>query len=115
MHLVGFGPECVRKGCVDEELADKALGHDIEGVGDSVVNLLLALDPSASRYGIDEHSLKLPLRAKHWRLECRYMATGKPELIEKTVGAVVEEARAFVDGCVADLWCDGVLPAESLR
>src|SRR5688572_21343969 len=87
LHLAGFGPECVRKGCVDEAITDKALGHDIEGSDDPTVDLLLALDPSASRYGIDEHSLKLPHRAKHWRVECRYRATGEPELIEKTVAA----------------------------
>jgi hypothetical protein len=115
LHLAGFGPECARKGCLDEEMADKALGHDIEGADDPTVDLLLALDPSASRYGIDGHTSKLPHRAKHWHLECRYMATGEPGQIEKAVAAVVEEARAFVDGCVVDLWRDGALPTGSLR
>lgn len=115
LHLAGFGPECARKACVDEEIADKALGHDIGGADDPTVDLLLALDPSASRYGIDEHTLKLPHRAKHWSVECRYMATGEAERIEKDVAAVVDEARSFVDGCVADLWRDGALPAGSLR
>lgn len=115
LHLAGFGPECARKGCVDEGIADKALGHDIAGADDSVVNLLLALDPSASRYGFDGHARQLPLRAKHWTADCRYMATGEPRLREEIVSAVVEEARAFVDSRVADLWCDGALPAGSLR
>lgn len=115
LHLAGFGPECARKAYVDEGIADKALGHDIEGADDPVVDLLLALDTSASRYGLDGHTLELPHRAKHWSPECRYMATGEPELIEKTVAAVVKEARAFVDGCVANLWCDGALPSGSLR
>lgn len=115
LHLAGFGPECARKGCVDEGIADKALGHDIAGADDSVVDLLLALDPSASRYGLDGHARELPLRAEHWTADCRYMATGEPSLLEGTVAAVVQEARAFVDGRVADLWCDGILPEGSLR
>lgn len=115
LHLAGFGPECARKACVDEVIADKALGHDIEGCADPTVDLLLALDPSASRYGIDGHTLKLPHRAKHWRVEYRYRATSEPKLIEKAVAAVVEEARAFVDDCVAELWSDGALPVESLK
>jgi hypothetical protein len=115
LHLAGFGPECARKACLDEEVADKALGHDIDGAGDPAVDLLLALDPSASRYGIDGHASELPHRARHWNLECRYMATGEPASIEQMVADVVREARAFVDRCVADLWCDGAVPPGSLR
>ena len=115
LHLAGFGPECVRKACVDDDLADKALGHDIKGADDSVVDLLLALDPAASRYGLDEHTLQLPHRARYWRLECRYMATGNPNPGEDAIAAVVEEARDFVDGCIADLWADGALTPDSLR
>lgn len=115
LHLVGFGPECARKACVDEAIADKALGHDIKGAGDVVVELLLALDPAASRYGLGGPPAALPHLARHWRPEHRYMATGKPEAIAPSVTAMVHEARAFVDGCVTELWCDGVLPAEGLQ
>jgi hypothetical protein len=120
LHLAGFGPECARKACVDEDITDKALGHDIKAADDSVVDLLLALDPWASRYGLDAHKLKE--REKHWSIDCRYMQTGEldvktgtPKLSDEDVAAVVEEARAFVDGCVDDLWCDGTLPEEGLR
>ncbi len=68
LHLAGFGPECARKGCVDEDIADKALGHEFEKADESVVDLLLAIDPSASRYGLDEHTLQLPHREA---LECQ--------------------------------------------
>lgn len=115
LHLAGFAPECARKGCIDEDVVDKALGHEIAGADDPMVDFLLALDPSASRYGIDRHTLKLPHRARHWNVECRYMATGDPRTNENAVTDVVKEARAFVDGCVADLWRDGVLPAGDLR
>ncbi|GHG84601.1 hypothetical protein [Comamonas sp. JC664] len=100
---------------MDEALVDKALGHDIRGAEDPTVDLLLALDPLASRYGLDGHDLKLPHRARHWRVECRYRATRAPELIEHDIDAVVKEARAFVDNCVAELWSDGALPSESLK
>jgi hypothetical protein len=112
LHLAGFGPECARKACVDEEIADKALGHDFRGGDDAVVDLLLALDPSASRYRLDEHTL--PHREQYWSLDCRYMATGALARSEEAVAAVIAEARGFVDGCVEDLWCDGALPPGGL-
>jgi hypothetical protein len=122
LHLAGFGPECVRKACVDENMADKAFGHEFARADESVVDLLLALDPSASRYGLDEHTLKLPHREKHWSVDCRYMPTGEldartgqPKLKEEDVADVVREAREFVDDCVVELWCDGVLSEDGLR
>jgi hypothetical protein len=114
LHLAGFGPECARKGCVDEDLADQALGHDIEDAEDSVVDFLLAMDPAASRYGIDEHRSRLSSWARHWRPACRYMATDAPEPLATVVADVLSEARGFVDDCVLDLWSDGLLPAKAL-
>lgn len=122
LHLAGFGPECARKACVDEKIADKALGHEFASADESVVDLLLALDPWVSRYGLDEHTRKLPHREKHWRVDCRYwqtdeldVKTGKPRLNEEDVASVVKEARDFVDDCVAELWCDGALSEDGLR
>jgi len=115
LHLVGFGPECARKACLDETIADKALGHDIKGAGDAVVDLLIALDPSASRYGLAAYSSTLPHLAKYWKPDCRYMATGKPEAIEQSVTTMVQEARTFVNACVTELWCDGALLAGGLQ
>jgi len=114
LHLAGFGPECARKGCLDEAIADQALGHDVEDATDSVVDVLLAIDPSASRYGIEEHASRLLQRAEHWRPDCRYMATVAPEPLAVTIAPVVSEARAFVDDCILQLWSDGVLPAKTL-
>jgi len=113
LHLAGFAPECAIKACIDEDLADKALAHNIADAGNAVVGWLLACDPAASRYKIDRQVATLPHRAEHWRLESRYMAT---ETADERVAAlvvvatlVVEEARAFVDGCVTQLWCDGAI------
>lgn len=114
LHLAGFGPECARKACIDEEIADQALGHDIEDAHDTVVDFLLALDPAAGRYGIDEHRSRLPAWTRHWRPACRYMETGAPEPLATAVADVVREARGFVDDCVLDLWSDGVLPPKTL-
>lgn len=115
LHLVGFAPECARKGCVDEAIADRALGHDIKDATDAVVDVLIALDPAASRYEIDEHAARLPYRAARWRPDCRYMATNAPEPLAGRVEEVVREARSFVDDCVLALWSDGVLSADALR
>lgn len=112
LHLAGFAPECARKGCIDDAVADQALGHEIGGADETVVEALLALDPAASRYGIDEHAARLTERAAHWRVACRYLATGRAD--EPTVRAVVREARLFVDACVMDLWADGALPVATL-
>jgi len=115
LHLAGFGPECARKGCVDDAITDHAAGHNINDATDAVVEVLLALDPAASRYGIDEHAARLPYRATDWRPDCRYMATHAPELYAKRVESVVREARRFVDDCVIDIWSDGVMSADALR
>ncbi len=115
LHLAGFGPECARKGCVDDAIADHALGHDIKDATDAVVEVLLALDPAASRYGIDEHAARLPYRATHWRPDCRYISTYAPESHAGRVEDVVREARSFVDDCVLALWSDGVLSSDALR
>lgn len=115
LHLVGFGPECARKGCVDESLADKALGHEIHGADTLAVEFLLALDPSAGRYAIDLHEQSLPLRTAHWRVESRYMESDHPGLTYEKISDLVIEARAMVDTCICDLWCDGVLRIGGLR
>lgn len=113
LHLVGFGPECARKACLDESLADKALGHDIKGAGDPVVDFLLAIDPSASRYRIEDQHAEVPLHVEHWNVGVRYLMKGQAD--QARVRALVEEARRFVDRCVTELWCDGALPSEALR
>jgi hypothetical protein len=114
LHLAGFAPECARKGCIDDGVADKALGHGFAGGPDAVADFLLGVDPSAGRYAIDLHAGKLPERARHWTVECRYLATRAPAELAQPAGAVVREARAFVDACVLDLWSDGALPAGAL-
>lgn len=110
LHLAGFGPECARKACVDEVIADKALGHDFKAASDVVLEVLIALDPSASRYGLRHLAATLPFRAQHWHVNCRYDATGAAREVD--VRAVVEEARRFVDARASELWCDGTLPIE---
>lgn len=115
LHLAGFAPECARKGCVDDAITDHALGHDIRDATDTTVDLLLAFDPAASRYAIDEQAARLPHRAAHWRPDCRYMATQSPEVNESRAEDVVREARSFVDDCLLALWSDGVLADDVLR
>ena len=98
---------------MDESLADKALGHDILGVEDPVVDFLLAIDPAASRYRIEDQQAEVPLRMQHWNIGARYMRTG--EASDARVEALTREARRFVDRCVVDLWSGGALSPEALR
>jgi hypothetical protein len=74
---------------------------------------LVALDPSASRYQLSDHASALVQRRRCWRVDRRYEATGTAN--EADVRAVVEEARAFVDRWVRELWCDGMLRPEVLQ
>lgn len=113
LYLSGLGPECARKACVDNGVADKALGHDIHSEEDDVLAVLLSLDPSASRYQLAQHSSELPHRHRLWRIERRYDKTGATT--ESEARAVLEEARRFVDRWTIELWSDGVIDAEELQ
>jgi hypothetical protein len=81
-----------------------------------VVEILMDLDPAASRYGIAAHAAQLPERGNRWRPDCRYMSTtANPDRLASDVAPLVIEARAFVDGCVRALWSDGALSRDALR
>ncbi len=114
-HLVGFGPECIRKACLDERAVDKALGHTLSEAGDPVVDFLVACDPEAVRYGVELELGDLPLlRAAAWRPDVRYARTGTAvaSLGERGVAEIVAEAMAFVDERLIALWADGALDGQ---
>jgi hypothetical protein len=113
LHLVGFGPECVRKACIDDNVADQALGHAFQDASDTVLEFLLALDPAAARYEIANHASQLAKIRSRWRVECRYLKTGTANPSE--VDELVKEGRQYVDRWMAELWCDGVVADEVLR
>jgi hypothetical protein len=116
LHLAGFASECIRKGCFDDALADKALGHDIRDATDSVVAFLVTYDPDAARYGLGADAAELPERAEKWHPNVRYQRTGHAasSIGATGVGAVVAEARRFVDERVLALFCDGVIGSDVL-
>jgi hypothetical protein len=118
LHLVGFGPECVRKASFDEALVDRALGHDLREASDPILDFLVSFDPEAHRYGVEADHGELPLMRRHrWNPELRYETTGEAQrrLGEVGVVQVVAEARRFVDERVLALWCDGAVETEALR
>lgn len=114
-HLVGFGPECIRKACLDERAVDRALGHTLSEAGDPVVDFLVACDPEAVRYGVELAPGDLPLlRAAGWRPDVRYARTGNTDTTpgERRVAEIVEEAMMFVDERLIALWADGALDGQ---
>lgn len=103
-HLAGFGPECVRKACLDEHWLDKALGHDLATAGDDVLELAGALDVRAARYRLTGVHSRYPLLAE-WRVEARYERTGART--GSTAKQIVKQAANLTYELAAALWMDG--------
>ena len=103
-HLAGFGPECLRKACIEERMLDHALGHDLGPRSEDLLDWGIALDPHAWRYGLVDWSSQEPLLAT-WRPEHRYEKTGTRS--GKVADELVTAARGLVDRVHADLWADG--------
>jgi hypothetical protein len=110
-HLAGYGPECVRKATLSIDWLDKAIGHQMVDNVDDLLAAAVALDPIAVRYEITGWSDRYRALSC-WTEQSRYERTGTraPEVVQ----ALLEEARAIVDGLVLALWMDGRLP-EGIR
>jgi len=104
-HLVGFGPECVRKACLAEDWADKPLGHDLSDRAALLLDFAVALDPTAWRLGLVQTGPVGPLAG--WAPEVRYHPTGTAKVDETR--KAVEAAREFVDLAIGTLWSSGLL------
>lgn len=109
-HLAGFGPECARKACLTVRWADMAIGHDFGTASAEVIDFALALDPVASRF---RPQRALPPSLGPWGPEARYVETGHFDLAQ--VHTLVQEARAWVDEVVLDLYLSGELAEEALQ
>jgi hypothetical protein len=104
-HLIGFGPECVRKACLAEDWADKPLGHDLGDRAALLLDFAVALDPNAWRLGLVQGSPVASLA--RWAPEVRYDRTGTAN-VDETRKAVAA-AREFVDLAIVTLWSSGLL------
>jgi hypothetical protein len=104
-HLIGFGPECVRKACLAENWADKPLGHDLGNRAEALLDFAIALDPTAWRLGLVQAAPVAPF-AK-WTPEARYDRTGTAA--EAATRAAVTAARDIVDFAIVTLWSSGLL------
>jgi len=104
-HLIGFGPECVRKACLAEDWADKPLGHDLGDRAALLLDFAVALDPTAWRLGLVQASPVVPLAG--WAPEVRYALTGTAKVAETR--KAVAAAREFVDRAIVTLWSSGLL------
>jgi hypothetical protein len=105
-HLAGFGPECVRKACLEDAILDLALGHDLGPQGEVLLEWWIPLDPSAWRYHLAGWAQHTP-RLAEWNPSHRYESTGTR--FGGPVRELTERARQLLDGVVADLWSDGRL------
>lgn len=117
-HLAGYGPECIRKGCFNENIADKALGHDLTDATEPIVAFLAAYDPEAARYGVEDMMTSLPLlNQANWSPEVRYNKTGSVlmEIGTDRLDQILDEARRYVDERVTNLWADGAIALRDLQ
>jgi hypothetical protein len=103
-HLAGFGPECARKATLSVDWFDQVLGHEIGGAADRVLEVAIALDPQAARYGLVAWDQQYKELAK-WRTIVRYEKTGTRTRGDAEL--VVADARSCVDEIVYSLWLDG--------
>lgn len=103
-HLAGFGPECLRKACLEDRALDRAIGHDLGPDAEALLDWGLSLDPHAWRYDLAGWSGRAPCLGE-WRPDHRYERTGtrRPD----DVSELVQAARTFLDRVQADLWADG--------
>ena len=104
-HLAGFGPECARKAALAQPGFNKLLGHDLGSASEALLEIVLALEPAAQRYAIDDLGQFPSFSA--WRPDCRYKRTGT--IPEPAARSLIHEARVFVDRLVVELWADGRL------
>ena len=103
-HLAGFGPECARKACLGDDWWDKALGHELTDFVEPVLELALALDVRAARYGVAGFTARYPSLAE-WRPDARYEKTGTRKA--EDAKPLVEAAAQLTCRLAAELWMDG--------
>lgn len=103
-HLAGFGPECVKKACLETNLLHRVLGHELGAAGDQLLDWWIPLDPAAWRYRLTGWTADAP-RLDEWRPDHRYEKTG--HRAATAAAELTRAARQKVDGVLADLWIDG--------
>jgi hypothetical protein len=111
-HLAGFGPECARKAALAASWAHKPLGHELGDDADMVLQLALALDPTAERYDVQSWGSRYPALAA-WTPESRYHETGTYDRAE--VERLLRDAWLVVNEIMAALWADGRLALDELE
>jgi hypothetical protein len=110
-HLAGYGPECARKACIDEEILDRTLRHGWGSQGEVLLEWWIPLDPAAWRYRLGGWAERAP-RLADWSPSHRYERTGTRG--DAPARELTTSAGALVDAVVADLWADGRLSEGAL-
>jgi hypothetical protein len=105
-HLAGFGPECIRKACLEDGALYRALGHSFGEAAEELLDLAISLDAHAWRYDLVGWAQKVP-HLSEWLPEHRYHSRGSH--VGSEVVTFVREARALVERVLADLWADGLI------
>lgn len=107
-HLAGFAPECARKGCFSLKAFDLALGHELSGREEALLQFAAALDPAALRYRIGKWGEEPALSA--WSPQARYWPTGHCD--EVTCQQLVDTSARLVNTLLAVAWTDGAWDAR---
>jgi hypothetical protein len=100
-HLAGFAPECARKACIEENLLDRVLGHDLGADADVWIDWWIPLDGMAWRYRLTGWADQDNVLQK-WSPAHRYEPTGTRS--GPAVVALVSACRRQTERVTADLW-----------
>jgi hypothetical protein len=104
-HLAGFGPECIRKACLQDRMFDKVIGHDWTCDTEEMLDAAVSLDARAWRYRLHGWAALEP-HLGDWRPPHCYDKTGSHAADAQ---ALVEAAERLVARVHAELWMDGEL------
>lgn len=103
-HLAGFGPECMRKACLEGNLFDKAIGHGWDERTEGLLDFAVSVSPQAWRYRLEGWGSRG--RLQEWNPQHRYDKTGTHSA---DADALVTECADLVDRVHQELWMDGAI------
>ncbi|MCP4502880.1 MAG: hypothetical protein GY822_23330 [Deltaproteobacteria bacterium] len=110
-HLVGFGPECIRKACLQDNAVFQALGHGFDATSEEILTYAISLDAHAARYQLENVTTTIP-ELLSWSPQARYKATGVHT--GEPVHSLVARAKELINRIHAELWADGRVMGDDL-
>lgn len=99
-HLAGYAAECARKACLTMEPYRRALSHEHGKDADALLDVVIALDPRANRFGLQGWAPATSMLAQ-WSEQHRYDGRGRHA---GSAPQLVEETGALLDRTLTGLW-----------